>query len=72
LNANGNSPHRDDISAHIITIEENMSGKMEKACGADIPRNFLVATILSVDGSKLQCRFDTSAEGLLKFKHWLK
>jgi len=49
-----------------------MSGKMEKACGADIPRNFLVATILSVDGSKLQCRFDTSAEGLLKFKHWLK
>jgi hypothetical protein len=37
-----------------------MSGKMEKACGADIHRDFLVATILSTDGSKLQNRFDTS------------
>jgi transposase len=49
-----------------------MSGKMEKACGADIHRDFLVATILSTDGSKLQNRFDTSLESLLKFKSWLK
>jgi hypothetical protein len=49
-----------------------MSGKMEKACWADIHRDFLVATILSTDGSKLQNRFDTSLESLLKFKSWLK
>lgn len=49
-----------------------MAGKTEKACGADIHRDFLVATILSTGGSKLQNRFDTSLEGLLKFKSWLK
>lgn len=49
-----------------------MSGKREIACGVDVHNKFIVATILSTDGLKLQDRFDTNLEGLLKFKYWLK
>jgi transposase len=49
-----------------------MSGKREIACGVDVHNKFIVATILSSDGLKLQDRFDTNLEELLKFKHWLK
>lgn len=49
-----------------------MAGKAEKACGADIHRDFIVATILSTDNIKLQHRFDTRQDGLLKFKSWLQ
>jgi transposase len=49
-----------------------MSGKREIACGVDVHNRFLVATILSSDGLKLQNRFDTTLKELLKFKHWLK
>ena len=49
-----------------------MSGKREIACGVDIHNKFIVATILSSDGLKLQDRFETNLEELLKFKDWLK
>jgi len=49
-----------------------MSGKREIACGVDVHNEFIVATILSSDGFKLQARFETCLEDLLKFKNWLK
>lgn len=49
-----------------------MSGKREIACGVDVHNKFIVATILSSEGMKLQARFDTTLEELLKFKYWLK
>jgi len=49
-----------------------MSGKREIACGVDVHNRFIVATILSSDGLKLQDRFETNLEELLKFKDWLK
>jgi transposase len=49
-----------------------MSGKREIACGVDVHNKFIVATILSSDGLKLQDRFNTNLEDLLKFKYWLK
>jgi transposase len=49
-----------------------MSGKREIACGVDVHNKFIVATILSSDGLKLQARFDTNLECLLNFKYWLK
>lgn len=48
-----------------------MSGKREIACGVDVHNKFIVATILSSDGLKLQNRFETCLEDLLKFKNWL-
>jgi hypothetical protein len=59
-------------SAHIINCEDIMSGKREIACGVDVHNKFIVATILSSDGLKFQDRFDTTLDGLLKFKSWLK
>ena len=49
-----------------------MSGKREIACGVDVHNRFIVATILSSDGLKLQDRFETNLEELLRFKDWLK
>ena len=43
----------------------------EVVCGADIHKQFLLATILSKDGQKFQDRFDTNFEGLLNFRQWL-
>jgi transposase len=63
---------RGTISCPYQDREKNMAGKAEKACGADIHKDFLVATILSTDGMKLQHRFDTCPDGLLNFKSWLK
>ena len=49
-----------------------MSGEKEIACGVDVHNKFILATILSSDGLKLQDRFETNLEDLLKFKEWLK
>ncbi len=49
-----------------------MSGKREIACGVDMHSKFILATILSSDGLKLQDRFETSLDDLLKFKSWLR
>jgi transposase len=48
-----------------------MSGKREIACGVDVHSKFILATIISSDGLKLQDRFETSLDDLLKFKSWL-
>ena len=48
-----------------------MSMEREVVCGADIHKRFLVATILSRDGQKIQSRFETDLEGLLDFRDWL-
>jgi len=48
-----------------------MSLKKEVVCGADIHKRFLFATILSIDGQKIQTRFDTDIEGLQLFRKWL-
>lgn len=48
-----------------------MGMEREVVCGADIHKQFLLATILSKDGQKFQDRFDTNFEGLLNFRQWL-
>jgi len=45
--------------------------KREVVCGADIHKDFLMATIRSNDGQKLRERFDIHFEGLQNFKSWL-
>jgi transposase len=42
-----------------------------KVCGADIHKKFLVATILSKDGTQLSERFGMMLDDILKFKEWL-
>ena len=43
----------------------------EVVCGADIHKQFLLATILSNSGQKIQDRFDMNFEGLTSFRKWL-
>jgi len=49
-----------------------MKRQENKACGADIHKRFLMACILSRDGSKVLNRFDMTVEGVLGFASWLK
>jgi len=42
-----------------------------KVCGADIHKKFLVATILSRDGTQLSQRFGMMLDDILKFKEWV-
>ena len=42
----------------------------KKVCGADIHKKFLVATILSRDGTKTSERFGMTLDEILKFKEW--
>ena len=42
-----------------------------KVCGADIHKKFLVATILSRDGTQISERFGMKLDDLLKFKEWV-
>ncbi len=48
-----------------------MDMEREVVCGADIHKQFLLATVLSNDGQKFQDRFDANFEGLLNFRQWL-
>ncbi len=48
-----------------------MGKQREKACGADIHKNKIVATILSLAGTKNQSEFGTTLPELLRFKAWL-
>jgi transposase len=43
----------------------------KKACGADIHKKFLVATILSRDGTQISERFGMMLDDILKFKEWV-
>ncbi|MHC1688293.1 MAG: IS110 family transposase [Methanothrix sp.] len=40
-------------------------------CGADIHKKFLIATILSRDGTKITKRFGMTSNDLLNFKNWV-
>ena len=48
-----------------------MGKQRDKACGADIHKNTIVATILSLAGTKNQAEFGTTLSELLRFKAWL-
>jgi transposase len=48
-----------------------MDKQRDKACGADIHKNKIVATILSLSGTKNQAEFRTNLQELLRFKTWL-
>ena len=48
-----------------------MGKQRDKACGADIHKNTIVATILSLAGTKNQAEFGTTISELLRFKAWL-
>ncbi|AKB46604.1 Mobile element protein [Methanosarcina sp. Kolksee] len=48
-----------------------MIGIVNKSCGLDIHKRFLIATILSKSGEKQQQRFDRNDEGILALKNWV-
>lgn len=48
-----------------------MGKQRDIACGADIHKNTIVATILSLAGTKNQAKFGTTLSELLRFKFWL-
>ena len=48
-----------------------MGKQRDKACGAEIHKNTIVATILSLAGTKNQSGFGTTLSELLRFKAWL-
>lgn len=43
----------------------------DKACGVDVHRDNIVATILSRDGTKVQEEFGTTVSKLFEFRNWL-
>jgi transposase len=49
-----------------------MLRQRDKACGADIYKKTIVATILSSDGTKIEGEFGTTVPELIRFKEWLK
>ena len=48
-----------------------METQKSKVCGADIHKKFLIATILTRDGTKVTKRFGMVIDDLLKFKTWV-
>ncbi len=48
-----------------------MNKRWDKACGVDVHKRFIDATILTSDGNKKYRRFLTNIEGLLAFRDWL-
>jgi transposase len=48
-----------------------MEKQRNKVCGADIHKKFLVATILSSDGTKITKRFGMTLDDLQKFENWV-
>jgi len=46
-------------------------GQRNKACGVDVHKNTIMATILSQDGTKIQEDFQTTISELLRFREWL-
>ena len=49
----------------------SMEKQWNKVCGADIHKKFLIATILSRDGTKITRRFGMSLDDLFDFKNWV-
>jgi transposase len=48
-----------------------MNIRVEKACGIDVHKSFLVATILTCDASKETKEFNTGLEDLINLRDWL-
>ncbi|MBE0524914.1 MAG: transposase [Methanosarcinales archaeon] len=48
-----------------------MNKRWDKACGVDVHKRFIDATILTSDGTKKHRRFLTNIEGLMAFRDWL-
>ena len=48
-----------------------METQKNRVCGADIHKKFLIATILSRDGTKITKRFGMILDDLSKFKEWI-
>jgi len=48
-----------------------LSETVNKACGLDIHKRFLIATILSKSGEKWLQRFDRDEDGILALKNWV-
>ncbi|MFH0966146.1 MAG: transposase, partial [Methanobacteriota archaeon] len=48
-----------------------MTQEYEIAAGLDIHKQFIVATILSIQGLKIQQRFERTMQGLLALKDWI-
>ncbi len=44
---------------------------VNKSCGLDIHKHFMIATILSSAGTKLQQRFERTEKDILEFKKWV-
>ena len=54
-----------------ISGNGNMNAEKEIVCGADIHRDFLVATMISRSRLKLQEQFGMDQDGLLAFRSWI-
>jgi transposase len=61
----------EDFTAAHIRTAYIMERQWNKVCGADIHKKFLVATILSRDGTKISQEFCMNLDGLLDFKNWV-
>ncbi len=48
-----------------------MNIRVEKACGIDVHKSFLVATILTCDAAKETKEFNTGLEDLIELREWL-
>ena len=48
-----------------------MIEQRNKVCGVDIHKKFLIATILSRDGTKMQRRYSTNVDDLINFRNWV-
>ncbi|VVB63395.1 Transposase [uncultured archaeon] len=55
----------------LILGTDDMNAENEIVCGADIHRDFLVATMISRSGLKLQEQFGMDQDGLLAFRSWI-
>jgi len=57
----------------ICTYQDGnvMETQRNRVCGADIHKKFLIATILSRDGTKKTKRFGMTLDDLLDFKSWV-
>ena len=55
----------------LISGTDDMNAEKEIVCGADIHRDFLVATMISRSGLNLQEQFDMEEDGLLAFRSWI-
>ncbi len=48
-----------------------MNKRWDKACGVDVHKRFIDATILTSDGAKKHRRFFTDIKSLMEFKDWM-